>query len=133
MQPRSNLPLGDLEEIVRRSTNLVSELQESKIVITGSTGFVGTWLTNSLMMLDRMYDLGIEFFLPVRNKDNAKEKLTNFSDSRVNFLEIDYLTDSNLPKIEVSHIVFSSTPSQPSTGGDNGSIVERVSKNSLTF
>ena len=131
MQSRNDLPLGDLEEIVRRSTNLASELRESKIVITGSTGFVGAWLTNSLMMLDRTHDLGMEFFLPVRNMDRAKERFMSLPDSQVNFLEIDYLTDSNLPKIEVSHIVFSSTPSQPSTGGDNGSIVERVSKNSF--
>ena len=131
MQSRNELPLGDLEEIVRRSTNLASELRESKIVITGSTGFVGAWLTNSLMLLDRTHDLGMEFFLPVRNMDRARERFMSFPNSQVNFLEIDYLTDSNLPKIEVSHIVFSSTPSQPSTGGDNGSIVERVSKHSF--
>ena len=131
MQSRSDLPLGDLEEIVRRSANLTSELKESKIVITGSTGFVGTWLTSSLITLNRTHDLGMEFLLPVRNKDRAKKKFMNFPDSRVNFLEIDYLTNSNLPKIDASHIVFSSTPSQPSTGGDNGSLVEKVSKNSF--
>jgi dTDP-glucose 4,6-dehydratase len=131
MQSRSNLPFDDLEEIVRRSTKLVSKLVESKIVVTGSTGFVGTWLTNALIMLDNIHDLGIEFFLPVRNISKVKEKLINFPKSKVNYLEIDYLTDSKLPKIEVSHIVFSSTPSQPSTGGNEDSFVERVSKNSF--
>ena len=131
MQSRSELPLGDLEEIVRRSANLTSELRESKIVITGSTGFVGTWLTSSLITLDKTHNLGMEFFLPVRNKDHAKNRILNFSDSRVNFIEIDYLTDSNLPKIEASHIVFASTPSQPSTGGDEDLLVEKVSKNSF--
>jgi dTDP-glucose 4,6-dehydratase len=82
-------------------------------------------------MLDSTHNLGMEFFLPVRNIAVAKEKLKNFSKSQVNFLEIDYLTDSNLPKIEVSHLVFSSTPSQPSTGGDNESFMARVSRNSF--
>jgi dTDP-glucose 4,6-dehydratase len=82
-------------------------------------------------MLDHSYDLGIELFLTSRNISKSEEKIKRLSKTKINFLEIDYLTDSNLPKIEVSHIVFSSTPSQPSTGGDNGSIVERVSKNSF--
>ena len=73
----------------------------------------------------------MEFFLPVRNMDHAKERYKNFLDSQINFLEIDYLSESSLPKIDVSHIVFSSTPSQPSTGGDDDSKVEKVSRNSF--
>lgn len=82
-------------------------------------------------MLDRTHKLGMEFFLPVRNISKAKESFLNFADSQVNFLDIDYLSVSNLPNIEVSHIVFSSTPSQPSTGGSDPLIVEKVSKNSF--
>lgn len=131
MQLRNDLPLGDLEEIVKRSANLPPELRKSKIVITGSTGFVGTWLTSALIKLDKTHDLGMEFFLPVRNINLAKKRFKNFFDSRINYIEIDYLTNSYLPKIEVSHIVFSSTPSQPSTGGDNIGTAKKVSKNSF--
>jgi nucleoside-diphosphate-sugar epimerase len=126
-----NLPPTDLEEIVNRTSNIASKLAYSKILITGSTGFIGLWLTNALLMLDHKYNLEIEFFLTSRNIKKSREKLYFFQKNRINFLEIDYLTNESLPKIEVSHIVFSSTPSQPSTGGDNISIVEKVSKNSF--
>ena len=131
MELTHKLPSGDLEEIVNRTSSIASDFVDSKILITGSTGFIGSWLTNTLIMLDHSFDLGIEFFLTSRDISKSEEKIKRFPKTQVNFLEIDYLSESSLPKIDVSHIIFSSTPSQPSTGGDNDSNVEKVSKNSF--
>jgi nucleoside-diphosphate-sugar epimerase len=131
MELTHELPSGDLEEIINRTSSIASDLVNSKILITGSTGFIGSWLTNALIKLDHTYNLGIEFFLTSRNISKSDEKIKRHLKTQVHFLEIDYLSESSLPKIDVSHIIFSSTPSQPSTGGDNDSNVEKVSKNSF--
>jgi nucleoside-diphosphate-sugar epimerase len=131
MELTHELPSDDLAEIVNRTSSIASDLVNSKILITGSTGFIGSWLTNTLIMLDHSYDLGIELFLTSRNISKSEEKIKRLSKTKINFLEIDYFSQSNLPNIDVSHIIFSSTPSQRSTGGDNDSNVEKVSKNSF--
>ena len=125
------LPQNDLHEIVDRSINISEQLANSKILITGSTGFIGSWLATSIIELNEKYGLGIELFLPIRNRNKAMTIFGNYRNSQINLLEIDYLNASKLPNIEVSHIIFSSTPSQPSTGGNDESLMKTVSSNSF--
>jgi dTDP-glucose 4,6-dehydratase len=131
MQLLSDIPQSDLKEIVKRAENIAFGLENAKILITGSTGFVGTWLTKALMYLNQTYSLGIEFFLTSRNVAKSQEKFKIFPNSKTTYLEIDYLIDSHLPRVELTHIIFSSTPSQPTTGGKDDLIVEVVSRNSF--
>ena len=131
MHAITDLPHGDLKEIIKRTEKIAFELANSKILITGSTGFIGTWLTNALILLDHTYDLGMQLYLTSRNIGKSREKLKSFPRSKIKYLEIDYGSESQLPYTELSHIVFSSTPSQPSTGGSSDSVMEIVSRNSF--
>jgi dTDP-glucose 4,6-dehydratase len=131
MHAIADLPHSDLKEIIARSENIAYQFKNSKILISGATGFIGTWLTKTLILLDHTYDLGIQLNLTVRDVESSRKRFKSFPKSRITFLEIDYLLQSKLPTIDLSHIVFSSTPSQPSTGGNDDSYMERVSRNSF--
>jgi dTDP-glucose 4,6-dehydratase len=131
MQLRQSLPTTDIQEIVKRLQGVAPDLANSKILISGGTGFIGSWLTNAIIALDHEYKLKIELLLPTRNVKNAKNKFEIFNESNLNFFEIDYANEWKLPKLEISHLIYSSTPSQPATGGSNAQLVEKVAKNSF--
>jgi nucleoside-diphosphate-sugar epimerase len=54
-------PLGqDLDYILEHTTDVWKELRGASIFITGGTGFVGTWLLESLVWADRIFSLGVK-------------------------------------------------------------------------
>ena len=131
MQAITDLPHGDLKEIIRRTENIAYKFANSKILVTGSTGFIGSWLIRALILLDHTFDLGIQLYLTSRDIDSSRRNLRSFPQAKITYFEIDYKSQSQLPIIDLSHIIFSSTPSQPSTGGNDELYMEVVSKNSF--
>lgn len=115
-------PNVDLERIVQENDFLIRKMRSSKVLITGGTGFVGSWVWQSLQRANELLNLGIEIFLISRN-------ISQFGDNRypnVRFVQHDLLLplSKNLPKFD---FVFSSiTPSQPRTGGLNPNYVRDI-------
>ena len=56
-----DLPRDDLEDGIERARDDLATLAGSKILITGSTGFLGSWLVASLLWAADRLDLGIHF------------------------------------------------------------------------
>jgi nucleoside-diphosphate-sugar epimerase len=64
----------DLDHVLAHTQDLWPSLRNTSIFITGGTGFVGTWLLESLIWADAQLDLGIKAILITRNPEAFAKK-----------------------------------------------------------
>ena len=58
----------DFNDILKSSKNSLRKLEQSKILLTGCTGFVGAWILNSLNEACLKYNIKISLYILTRNK-----------------------------------------------------------------
>src|SRR6187551_93139 len=68
------LPPQDLDHILSHTGKLWEEVRGHSIFITGGTGFVGTWLLESLLWAHDKLDLGVSVAVLTRNPERFREK-----------------------------------------------------------
>ena len=61
------LSTRDLEEVVGQHAELFDQLRDSRIFMTGATGFVGRWLLESLLWADTRLELGVQVVVLTRD------------------------------------------------------------------
>jgi dTDP-glucose 4,6-dehydratase len=72
--PMTHPLANDLEEVMLRTQGLWEPLRGNSLFVTGGTGFVGTWLTESLCWADSQLNLGIRISLLTRNPEAFRRK-----------------------------------------------------------
>ena len=60
----------DFNDILKSSQNSLRRLKQSKILLTGCTGFIGAWILNSLNEACLKYKIKISLYILTRNKTN---------------------------------------------------------------
>jgi nucleoside-diphosphate-sugar epimerase len=106
-------PDFDLTEIVNENRALLQEMRDSKVLVTGGTGFVGSWVWQALHKANEIFGLDIQLFLVSRNPSQFHVK----AGPNLHLIEHNLLfpLKQDVPSFD---FVFSSlTPSQPDTGG----------------
>lgn len=68
------LPTQDLEHVMRHIGRLWEDLRGKRIFLTGGTGFVGTWLLESLLHANDRLDLGVSVVMLTRDADRYRIK-----------------------------------------------------------
>ena len=119
---RAGLLQSDLTQILTTSRNELERLNNSKILICGGTGFIGTWLTATLLEANEKFDLNLSITLISRNLKKARTKLDIEKQDPVTFIQGDLLTQpSILNSLEgkFSHIVHAATPIVKETGASD--------------
>ena len=64
----------DVEEVLKESHQLLAPLKGGKLLITGGTGFVGTWLVETLAFLNDQYGYDIKMQLLSRHASQFKTR-----------------------------------------------------------
>ena len=116
---RGNLPQCDLKDVLTFSHQSLRKFSSSRILISGATGFVGTWLTSSLLQANEEMNLGLEVVIITRDSTLAKKRLSIQSNDPVRIVVGDLASGENpLAKLhhEFTHIVHLATPTFESTG-----------------
>ena len=70
----NHLLAGDLNEVLQRTEGLWEPLRGKSVFITGGTGFVGTWLTETLCWADTNLKLGTRLTLLTRDPEAVRRK-----------------------------------------------------------
>lgn len=98
------------EDCIRfaESFPLGEELRESRILITGATGLLGSIATHCLLMLDKKLQLNLQLTLLVRNLQKAKDLFGE----QVNYLVADLNTADAIPEMAdaVDYILHFASP-----------------------
>ena len=117
----------DLDQIMDYSKSSLLALHEGKILISGASGFVGTWLTSALIFANKKLGLNVQVTAIVRDRNKMLSRLQEVPDN-LKILEIDYLRESSIDlNPNFTHIIQSTTPSMPSSGSLDHENVSQVS------
>lgn len=68
------LPPSDLEHVLRHTGSLWEDLRRKHVFLTGGTGFVGTWLLESLLHANDQLGLGVSAIVLTRDADRFRDK-----------------------------------------------------------
>lgn len=113
-------PQRDILEITA-DQECFEHFENSRILVSGATGFVGTWLSQSLIYANSKFKLGLQVFQLSRN--GTPDKVSKDS----NYIKHDLRLPlpSDLP--EFDYVFHTATPSQPATGGIDTKLVYETS------
>ncbi|MEO8760075.1 MAG: NAD-dependent epimerase/dehydratase family protein [Bacteroidia bacterium] len=94
----------DCERSCKNSKEL-SSLQDAVILVTGGTGFIGKWITETVVYLNKKQKLNITLYLLARNVDAFKKDVPHLAKNTfVHFIPQDIRNLKNLPK-EITHVI----------------------------
>lgn len=90
-------------DIATRTLKDFKELNDSRFLVTGATGLIGSAIICILVELNRKYKLNISVFAAIRNENKAKNIFKDIY-SEIHFISIDFLKDE-IPDIEIDYII----------------------------
>jgi len=117
--PWNPYPEEDMRFILSKTEHHFRNLDGSSFLLTGGTGFVGSWMLQFLMFASR--NLKVNFSLDVVSRKSAL--FSNASYPSIKFMQHDLRSPINFDDKDYSHVLFASTPSNPATGGLDSDLV----------
>lgn len=86
----ARLPVEDLEHVLAYTEPLWKEMRRSRTLVTGASGFFGSWMLESLLHADSRLELGARALAVTRSRNSFAENLPHLAaDPRVELLEAD--------------------------------------------
>jgi dTDP-glucose 4,6-dehydratase len=116
-------PEEDMEFILRKTGDHLKNLDGSSILLTGGTGFVGSWMLQFLTYASANLRIDISLDVVTRHSDS----IFNKQYPSVRFIQHDLRLPLDFDDKDYSHVMFASTPSSPTTGGLDADLVLRSS------
>ena len=91
------------------SNEKLAKLRNQKILVTGGTGFMGTWLAEFISFLNDNYNFNISLLILARNIDIFKEQRSHLAKRKdIQFLSADLRNLNNIPN-DISFIIHAAT------------------------
>jgi len=118
------LPQADLDIVAKYFQENNINLEKASFLISGVTGFVGSWLLDSLMHINKEFGLKIEITGITRNASKIDSWIDLASEQNVHIIESDIRTQTKIAG-SFTHIVHAATPTTTATrAGDLGNVFE---------
>jgi dTDP-glucose 4,6-dehydratase len=108
----------DLEMVLTETAGLWNDLRDSRLFITGGTGFFGCWLLESLLWADAKYGLGVEVVVLTRSPGAFTKKAPHLAGHRAVCLHEGDVRDFVFPRGDFSHVVHAATESSTTLNTD---------------
>ncbi|MEO0108332.1 MAG: NAD(P)-dependent oxidoreductase [candidate division WOR-3 bacterium] len=107
----AELRARDLDSILTRTQSLWPELEGKKVFITGGTGFLGHWLTASLLEACDRYGLDCTVVLLTRDPDRFRRTAPSLALHPALGLCIGDVRTFDFPSLKFTHIIHAATES----------------------
>jgi len=103
------LPSEDLDHVLRHTEGIWEPMRDQNVFMTGGTGFVGTWLLESLLWASDRLDLDVHVIVLTRDPDRFSAGSPHLADHRgVRLLRGD-VVDFVFPRGEFAFVVHAAT------------------------
>lgn len=113
MAPVPELSQADLTHVLDHTRHVWDDYRDARIFITGVTGFVGSWLLETLVHADRTLHLGIKATVLVRDKDAFAARLPHLASSPIVRAHIGDVRIVDPPTHAFSHFVHCASAATP--------------------
>lgn len=111
---------SDLEEISWSLDEDLGELKGKKILFFGGTGFIGTWLTTTILYLNELKELDITLDIVTRSEARAKDRFKGLNYlNHLNFIENDLIKYEKEQFGRYDIFINGATSSTLISGGNN--------------
>jgi dTDP-glucose 4,6-dehydratase len=112
-------PLADdLNHVLAHTADLWGDLRGQSVFVTGGTGFVGTWLMESLVWADQHLDLDVKAVLLTRNPDAFRRKAPSVANHPAVHLLSGDVASFSFPEGTFSCVIHAATESYPPSTQD---------------
>jgi dTDP-glucose 4,6-dehydratase len=108
----------DLDAMLDETDGLWNDLRNSRLFITGGTGFFGCWLLESLLWADARYDLEVEAVVLTRAPGAFAKKAPHLAGHKAVRLHEGDVRDFVFPDGKFSYVVHAATESSTSLNAD---------------
>jgi nucleoside-diphosphate-sugar epimerase len=103
----------DIESIFKIIGNDLDRLQGKRVLITGGTGFIGTWLLETISWLNKNSNQPCKVYVPTRNPEAFARKAPHLAaNSEIVLLSGD-IADFKYPDDECNFIIHAAAPAEP--------------------
>lgn len=130
------LSVTDLDYIYDQTVNLWGHLYHKRLLITGGTGFLGSWLLDSLVWVNQLLNLNTRAVILTRNLVQFKKKYPHlYSEPSFSFLEGD-VKDFKFPQGEFSYVIHAASDIGSSLNKNDSRIFDTIvhgTKHTLEF
>ena len=101
-----------LDPILKYLEPTAKSLDGATIAISGASGFIGTWIVESLIQISQEFDIQFDLHLLTREIKNLETRAYDLSSNiRIKLCQVDLsLEIPNLP--ECSHVIHAASPTQ---------------------
>lgn len=103
----------DLAHVLEHTRDLWTGLRGARVVVSGASGFVGSWLLETLVHADATLDLGIEATALVRDREEFTRRLPRIAASSAVRLESVDLRLADPPTRAFTHFVHCASAASP--------------------
>ena len=114
----AGLPEKDLISVADEIHKVRELYSNREILIYGATGFIGTWITSSMLFADRLFGLNLQIKIVTRNA-KAAERIFGKELSRHHVYQHDLSISEPNERITADLIFHGATPSRSATGSNN--------------
>jgi nucleoside-diphosphate-sugar epimerase len=109
----------DLEYILEHTSSIWDELKGARIFITGGTGFIGTWLLETLAFANRQYDLQLSVTVLTRDSTAFAKKAPDLVQNPIFIFLTGDVQDFVFPKEKFTHIIHAATEASAKLNNEN--------------
>ena len=100
----------DCERVYGKISQKLEELENVSILVTGGSGFLGSWIAELVNHMNTFHNKNIKLFLLDRDSERFETNLKHISKSNmIEFIECDIRSISDLPN-EVNYIIHGAAP-----------------------
>lgn len=119
IDPGRPLPTEDLDHVARLAHDAMRDLDGSRILITGSSGFLGSWMTETLCWASENFDIRLHAKVLLRTPRRFGEAFPHLAvHPAVEICSGDVLTAA-LDDVDFTHVIHAAAPVQQRNSSDS--------------
>lgn len=103
----------DIESIFKIVGQGLNRLQGKRVLITGGTGFIGTWLLETISWLNQNCNQPCKVYVPTRNPEAFARKAPHLASNPEIVLLLGGIADFQYPDDKCDFIIHAAAPGEP--------------------